>query len=210
MFLNFCKTARFKLLGNTVKNFRAAGHRFESFQKPLGRTCLHIHSVIRTALHLASHKPSQEYGRHAKAWLEWVSDEKLVLLSMMADASDEALQLTRILDRENVDPASVRREVQAWIAKINALFGRGACVKSSCFGYTTVMLRLLQHPIVWNMGSTFYTIGADEGVPADVIQRCLSRMRSWVELLQRRCARDFQTSRCARRSDWLRVGGPGP
>lgn len=180
LFMNFVKTSRMKMLHNTLRNFRAAGHRFESFQKPLGRTCIHLHNVIRTALHLANHRPHHEYGRNAKAWLQWITTERCVLLAMMADASDECLALTRIMDNETVDPASVRREIQTWASKINALFVRGSCV--SCFGYTSVMLRTLQYPLVWNIGATCNSVGSDQGVPHQIIDDCLKRMRTWVEL----------------------------
>ena len=51
VFVKFAKAEQGQFLSRRIQNFRAAGHRFESFQKPLGRTCLHIHSVMRTALH---------------------------------------------------------------------------------------------------------------------------------------------------------------
>jgi hypothetical protein len=67
----------------TVKNLRAAAHRFESFQKPLGRTCLHLHSCIKTMLHVAAHGKTDSVQR-AKQWLTWVDTEKCLTAAMLA------------------------------------------------------------------------------------------------------------------------------
>ena len=66
----FAKFARARQMRNnglrsTVANFRAAGHRFESFQKPFGRTCLYIIAVIQLACHLALHRSADEPGKLA-------------------------------------------------------------------------------------------------------------------------------------------------
>ena len=181
IFVKFAKQDKHKVLSRQVMhNFRAAGHRFESFQKPLGRTCLHIHSVIRTALHLALHRAQDEPGRQAKAWLTWITTERCLLLAMMSDAADECMQLTRAMDSEATDPASVRQEVRTWASKLNALFVQGACV--SCFGYTSTMLQMLKVPLLWNLGARCFSIGSEDGVPQVIIDRCLSRMKIWVEL----------------------------
>ena len=66
IFMKYARAQQCQFLSTQIQNFRAAGHRFESFQKPLGRTCLHIHSVIRTALHLAHHRSQDEPGKLAK------------------------------------------------------------------------------------------------------------------------------------------------
>ena len=172
--MNFARAQRGQFLSTRIQNFCAAGHRFESFQKPLGRTCLHIHSVIRTALHLAHHRSQDEPGRLAKDFLKWVTTERCVLMAMMSDAADECMQLTRLMDVESSDPASLRHEISTWLAKLNALFVHGACVTS--FGYTSTMLQVLKTPLLWNLGSTCYSIGGEDGVMQAVIDRCLTRM----------------------------------
>ena len=181
VFIKFTKEDNHKVLSRQVMhNFRAAGHRFESFQKPLGRTCLHIHSVIRTALYLAHHRAGDDPGKYAKAWLAWITTERCLLLAMMSDASDECMQLTRAMDSETTDPASVRQEIRTWVSKLNALFAQGACV--SCFCYTSTMIDVLKIPLLWNLGATCFSIGNEQGVPQAIIDRCLGRMKIWVEL----------------------------
>ena len=82
-----------------VTNMRAACHRFESFQKPIGRCCLHLRACIRTALYVAGNLTTDASDR-ANEWLRWLDSEKCLQLAMMADASDQAMALTRLLDSE--------------------------------------------------------------------------------------------------------------
>ena len=44
MFKKFCTTS-FRLVRSVASNMRAAGHRFESFARPLGRSCYYLHAV---------------------------------------------------------------------------------------------------------------------------------------------------------------------
>ena len=126
---------------SSVTNMRAAGHRYESFQKPIGRTCLHLHSTIRTALYLTLHR-NDESAKSCKEWLVWLSTERCLQLAMMADASDQVLVLVRLLDNENVDPAILNREVFYFIRTIRSMFNDRQCLH--IFGYTSMMLGTLK------------------------------------------------------------------
>ena len=76
----FCvKSSKSKVFNTAVTNMRAAGHRLESFQKPLGRTCIHMRACIRAALRVVSHA-QPEVALRAKAWLGWVDTEKCLTL----------------------------------------------------------------------------------------------------------------------------------
>ena len=77
------------VITTAVTNMRAAAHRFESYQKPLGRTCLHLHNCIRTAMTVAAHGPGDAKPR-ARAWLAWLDTEKCLQAAMLADATDQA------------------------------------------------------------------------------------------------------------------------
>ena len=72
-------------LRRVVANFRAAGHRFESDQKPLGRTCLYIIVSIKFANYLASHRSADEHGKRAADWCLMLTTEKALQAAMLAD-----------------------------------------------------------------------------------------------------------------------------
>ena len=104
-----------------VANMRAAKHRFESLQKPLGRGCIHMHSTIKTAVHMAEHGTPDGKSR-AKQWLQWLDTERALQAAMMSDASDQAMEFTRFLDSEDVDPARLAVAARHFLSVIRALF----------------------------------------------------------------------------------------
>lgn len=190
----FAKFARARQMHNiglhtVVANFRAAGHRFESYQKPLGRSCLFIISAIQFANHLALHR-SDEHGKLATTWCLWVDSEKCLQAAMLADASDQLMSLTRVVDDENVDPAVANREVYMFVKAIDLWFGEPQqCLH--LFGYTSTMLKTLSHRSVWHVNGRVCSIGQDGGLPASIINRCLDRMQSWVILAKAAVSSEF-------------------
>ena len=150
VFRGFVHTSTTPGVKQAVTNLRAAGHRFESLQKPLGRSVLHLHSLIKTALHLIEHGNRDLKGR-AEKWLGWHMEKRLQA-AMMADASDQAMQFTRILDTEGTDPASMTSAANVFLQVVQSLFEAEppACLR--VFGYTSVMLKMLRRPVVWQMG----------------------------------------------------------
>ena len=104
-----------------VANMRAAKHRFKYLQKPLGRGCIHMHSTIKTAVHIAEHGTPDGKSR-AKQWLQWLDTEKALQAAMMSDASDQAMAFTRFLDSEDVDPARLAVEARHFLSVLRALF----------------------------------------------------------------------------------------
>ena len=181
IFGNFVDHRASPIVSSALKNMRAAGHRFESYQKPLGRTCLHLHNVIRTAMAVAADGPGDAKGR-AKTWLSGLDTEKALQAAMLADATDEAMQWTRILDSEDADPAELVFHAQQFRRAIEALFVADPPNCISVFGYTRVVLDLLKTPIVWTIDGMQKSIGNSQGCPAAVLQACIGRMRNWVTL----------------------------
>ena len=177
VFSRFVRTSRNKIVSSACTNMKAAKHRFESFAKPLGRTCIHLHATIRTALWMVGRGSTAD---RAKAWLQWLDTEKCLMAAMLADASDQSLALTRLMDNEQVDPASIHKEIHSFNMSITGLFNNKQCL--SVFGYTKVMLDMLRDPILWQVGGIAHSIGDETGVKQDVIDRCLGRMRSWIIL----------------------------
>ena len=170
-------------------NLRAAKHRFESLQKPMGRSVLFIIELIQTACFTERSRTDKSKER-AAAWLLYINNENCLALAMLADAADEAILLTRILDNEDLDAAVVNAEVQSFYNKIYALFGpEQKCLEVE--GYTTYMLKLLSQPLVFTVGGKTRSIGCDGGVSATIIARCVSRMNCWVVLMRATLMAEF-------------------
>ena len=186
-----------------VHNLRAAKHRFESFQKPLGRMCLNLPAVVKTALHCNATRTDKS-GVRAGHWLQWLSTEKCLMAAMMADASDQAMLLTRVLDDEDMDPAALNTEVGAFVTTIETLFGeQRKCL--TLVGYTQVMLLVLRRPLVWHVGSKLCTIGHHGGAPTVIIDRCLARMQSWLVLARATVEAEFPSFEVAQASEGVFV-----
>ena len=183
----FCKTSFSKIIGKAFKNMRAAPHRYESMQKPFGRSVLTIHPIIKTASWTCQTR-TDDAGVRAKEWLKWVENERCVQSAMQADASDQTMALTRMLDDEQVDPSNLRRELPAYINTLEWLFGESRkCLE--VFGYTRSMLDILKSPIVFHVGRAMKTLGGD--IPEEIICRCLERMRCWITLMKATCLAEF-------------------
>ena len=180
IFKDHCNTS-FKCIGNVVANMRSALHRFESMSKPLGRSCIFLHAMIKTALTLATVR-TDDAGRRAGEWLMWLDTEKRIQSAMMADAQDQNLAFTRTVDDETVDAAVLNREAAFFVAAIDQLFVGDKPTCLTCFGYTSMMLKMLSNPIVWTYKNKINSIGQSGGVSQAIIDACLRRMCNWVYL----------------------------
>ena len=180
IFKGHCKTS-FRCIRNIVANMKSALHRFESMSKPLGRSCIFLHAMIKTALTLATVR-TDEVGKRAGQWLMWLDTEKCLQSAMMADGHDQNLAFTRILDDEAVPAAVLNREASFFVAAIDELYvgDNPTCLK--VFGYTSLMLEMLSRPLVWTYKNKINSIGHSGGVPQFIIDACLRRMCNWVYL----------------------------
>jgi hypothetical protein len=121
------------VVSERIRNLRLARQRFDSTQKPLGRFVLFMPAVLDVALKIASLRTGEERGS-ANAFLTILDSESVLQLSMLADAGDETLMLTRLVDTEEADPAKFPSECQDFLQRVLALFGDGeACWHT---GYT--------------------------------------------------------------------------
>ncbi len=96
----------------------AAKHRFCSFSKPLGRICLHLPSLFAVVNKISAMKTTDACW--ATDWLEHFDMEKLLVLSMCADAADTVMQLNRFLDNEDMDIGRLNEEVGLFLDRIEA------------------------------------------------------------------------------------------
>ena len=136
IFAEFAKAADSDVM-TAVTNMSAAGHRFDSHATPLGRTCMHLHASIRAALRLCRLR-SDDSSKYARLFLEWISEEHALQAAMLADAADSSLHFTRLLDREDIDPATLSGECEMYLSSMKALFCDGQVL--SRFGFTSCVL----------------------------------------------------------------------
>ena len=178
IFAEHCRTSE-TTLASVLSSFRAAGHRFESHARPLGRTCLFFHACVKTALHITKTRTDGS-AKTANQWLLWISEERVLQAAMLADAADSSLALTRSLDSENVDPAQLKGELRRYLCEIRSLFVEGRC--TTAFGFTSTVLNLLKSPIVFQVAQELRTLGCCAGVDIATVKKCLGRMQAWVVL----------------------------
>ena len=141
--------ARFykKIEGNTrIRNLQMRKHRFNSSQRPTGRMVLFLRPFVATAIFTTTHRSGERDGNRAEQFLEFLSEPRLLLLAMLADASDEVDILLRFLDEGAYDMATLVSEIQQFVGRISGLFLDGHCRSS---GYTEHMLGTLETPITF-------------------------------------------------------------
>ncbi|CAK0809178.1 unnamed protein product [Prorocentrum cordatum] len=200
VFAGYVKSSQSSVVTSAIRNMQAASHRFEYWQKPLGRTALFMHASIETAMYVANRPAKDENTDKAKAWLAWVDSERCLMLAMMADVADEGMCLTRLLDNEDVGTACLNSEVLLFIRKVEAMFGESErCL--TIFGYTSVMMNLLNEYVVWHVNDDSRSIGFERGVPGDIVNRCMERMRSYVVLARAALAAEFPSFEMSQAAD---------
>ncbi|CAK0864929.1 unnamed protein product [Prorocentrum cordatum] len=141
-----------------------------------------------------------EHTDKAKAWLAWVDSERCLMFAMMADVADEGMCLTRLLDNEDVGTACLNSEVLLFIGKVVSMFGESErCL--TIFGYTSVMMNLLNEYVVWHVNDDSRSIGFERGAPVDIVNRCMERMRSYVVLARAALAAEFPSFEMSQAAD---------
>ncbi len=171
-----------------MSSLRAAKHRFESFAKPLSRTIRLFHCLHILMVDIANTRTDNQ-GDRAMKWIEWVSatPRRILLGAMLADASDEALQLTRFADVESMDPAKLTDHVENFLARSEALFGESRqCLHA--VGYTQLTLEFLAKPFVRVARGRVFTLAQ---VKDSDIQWCLDRLRGWLVLAHAEVKAEF-------------------
>ncbi len=164
-----------------IRALRMAKHRFESISTPAGRFVLLFDAILATACHIHETRRGREASVHAGFFLQYITPTRLLLMSMLADASDEGIALTRHMDDEDADCADLNDTISNFVARVRFLFGRSdpQCLK---LGYTAHMLQILSTPRTFFVDGQPKTIGAVRGVEEGVIAACLRKLGIWVDL----------------------------
>ena len=142
--------------------------------------------MILTAMEIYRVRRDENRSKALK-FLEFIDAERILCLAMIGDAGDESMALTRYLDSELMATEDLPSNCEVFLKKIVMLFVDGRCVE---FGYTHYCLKMLKTPITI-MLNTPKTIGSRSGASQHVIDRCLSRMATWVKMSESVLASEF-------------------
>ena len=85
----------------------------------------------------------------SRQFLDELSEERVLLLGMLADANDELLQLVRFFDKEAF-ATEMAEQVQNFKQTVQVLFHHGACLRT---GFTKLCLAHLRMPKAGRDGS---------------------------------------------------------
>ena len=73
------------------------------------------------------------------------------------------------------------------------------------------MLKMLRRPVVWQMRGAMYSLGAHDGVPRAMVDRCVGRMKAFVTIAREAVSAefpDFELSYALRVFDLSAVAAP--
>ena len=155
-----------------LRDLAWAPQRYASESKALGRIVLTWPAIL--ALLQAIPQVRGNAAAEAQACLEtlqWLNTEKIVQLSLMADAALELANLVRELDRSDLNEADVFEELERYRAVQRKLFVEGLVFQvPSC---ASVMARYLSKPTAILSGGLAKSIGGGD-LTEDVRKRCLA------------------------------------
>ncbi len=169
------------LAHRAVEDLRFAPHRYDSSQKPLGRTVLFFHALLATLQQIVQVRQGEPESLAALGFLSWIDSEKALQLAMLADAGDENTCLTRMFDYEGFPTDALAFDIAGLRHRIAKLFV-GETTSSDCsdlpacfqLGYTKHMMSILSVQFPVQLNGTVKVIGG--GVPLDAQRRCASRI----------------------------------
>ncbi len=174
------KTRMCGTIGANIRSLSLAKHRYDSCQRPLGRSVLFMNALLQTATQIATSRHGRREAVKAQEFLHFIDDEAILQLGMLADSGDEAIQLIRVMDSEDLDLSEMPSAVQRLIHSITALFVQGECVHC---GYTAYALQYLRRPHVFFFRDEQVCVGGRDGATYTAMaKRCLQRMSCWVRL----------------------------
>ena len=111
---------RYPVCGKRIKDLNFAKHRFNSTQRPFGRSVIFFDSLISTAMKITRIRArTSAESLHAQSFLDFLDSERALTLAMLADAGDETDVLVRLLDSERVDP-SMFCDAHRWVSGSNS------------------------------------------------------------------------------------------
>ena len=169
--------------GATVHDLSWAKHRFDGVAKPLGVCVWNLDAVISTSTIIERDANfGAEYRKSCRKFLDGLCPEKIILMGMMADASDEVLTLCRFFDREAFETDQMAAQIVAFKARVRLLFREEACLSQ---GFTRTALGFLETPRMVRDGmGAMKTVSGPSPDQAAVTKACLLRMVAWSDLAE--------------------------
>ncbi|CAE7359310.1 unnamed protein product [Symbiodinium microadriaticum] len=169
-----------------------AAHRFDSTSRPFAICALTFRSVLLTAIKAWTQRKNDPQGKAAYPFLDFISGpegaSRMVLAGMLADAMDEAMQLTRAFDREATDTALLHSHLQRFLKNTATLFIAERCVET---GFTSLMRQHAKTQSIWIDKNHPRTIGVHGGLSAAVLAQNLKHMAAWTGLASKVIAAEF-------------------
>ena len=105
IFTHYVKEMKTGILRKSVSlvSLHSAKHRFESFAGPLSNWVVWLLAFIFTAREAVIKRTNVEV-KCAELFLSYISEERCILMAMLADAADDGLDFTRAHDGLMVKP----------------------------------------------------------------------------------------------------------
>ena len=174
---------------SAITSLRFKRHRFDSQAEPLARMSMQFGAVVQAASKISHARKSENAGKQATAFLQWLDDEKALQMAMLADAADQVLTLVRQHDTDFPDPAQYASFVSAFILEGTRMWLEDKCWAIGC---TDIMMRFLAksrtYLIAGGSGGAL-TLGGH--VDDAVKSRCIGRMKTWFRLAIAVCHAEF-------------------
>ena len=106
-----------------IRNLKSKKHRFESYQRPLGRGLLFLGAVLNTMLWVIVNKAGSDEANIFSDTLAVITERDFILLGMCADIADEAIALLRLIDTEGEtnDLSQFQLELETFVNKLHSL-----------------------------------------------------------------------------------------
>ena len=171
-----------------IKDLAAAKHRFTSLNLPLRRAAVFLVPLIRTIQLIADSRPGPE-GQAARDWLRTVTEEKCLQLALLADVSEETIQLNRFFDQDCFDRSAIGLQLQKFLQKLTWLIERRGALETGC---TQMMCHTLRAPKTIHLPQQVVrTLGGPGHPQRQALDRVFQRMSNWLQLCRLSIKADF-------------------
>ena len=170
-----------------IKDLAAAKHRFTSLNLPLRRASVFIVPLIRTVQLIADTR--REDGQAARDWLRNLTEEKCLQMALLADVSEETMQLNRFFDQDCFDRSQVGVQLHMFLHKVTWLIECKGALQTGCTQLMCETLKTSKNIHLPNQ--CVKSLGGPGHPRRDVVARCFERMENWLQLCRWSIKADF-------------------
>ena len=172
--------------GPNVSSLSAAKHRFASFAKPMARMIVHLRAFLEVCHRILVSQGDADSG-WVQSWMAEISAKKLLILACAADGADSLQEMTRHLDTEDCDPATLNETVWIFLQQLELQFTNGQVYNVT--GYAQHCLTQLQQepPLFILKNGQMKRLRVSEADKLGALQA----MKPWVQLCRETCQAEF-------------------